>query len=80
MELARLDRQVNRNTKKESSSSTESTQTSTQSAERSSTLSSKPHRRVKCGTDSISESESFYDEVKQAKDLCREVSRMEWFR
>jgi hypothetical protein len=62
------------------SSSSKSMKTSTQSVERSSTLSSKTHRIVKCGTDSISENESFHDEVKQAKDPCRETSQMERFR
>jgi hypothetical protein len=31
-------------------------------------------------TDTISESESLHDEVKQAKDPCRETSRLEWVR
>jgi hypothetical protein len=78
MELARLDGQIDRNTTKESSaSSAKSTQTSTQSAERANSLVSETHWCAERSTDSIPESESIYDEVKQAKDPCRKTSRME---
>jgi hypothetical protein len=77
MELARLDDQVDGNTKKESPApSMKSTQTSTQGAECASSLSSETHRSAEHSTDSISESKSLHDEVKQAKDPCRETSRM----
>jgi hypothetical protein len=81
MELARLDGQVDRNMKKESPAFfMKGTQTSTQSAERASSLISETHRCAECIMDSISESESLYDEVKQAKDPCCETSRMERIR
>jgi hypothetical protein len=54
-----------------------STQTSTQSAERASSLLSETHRSAEHNTDTIPESEFLYDEVKQAKDPCRETSRVE---
>jgi hypothetical protein len=77
MELARLDGQVDRNTKKESPApSTESTQ-STQGAERASLLFSETNRCAERSTDSIPKSEYLYDEVKQAKDTCSETSRLD---
>jgi hypothetical protein len=70
MELAQLDGQVDRNMKKESPAPSTK---STQNAERASTLLSETHRSAERSTDSISESEYLHDEVKQAKDPCRET-------
>jgi hypothetical protein len=78
MELARLDGQVNGNTKKESPApSMKSMQTSTQGAECVSSLFSETNRCAECKTDTIPKSESLHDEVKQAKDPCCEETRLE---